>query len=373
MYTKLSTARHALQLGTSALLLTIGSSRLLAQDPPPLTKLRAVTVTAPPLPGPNIMLGIVRDTAGIPIPGAEVIIPGLQKRLVTNAEGVVRFESIRKGKHTMRARKVGFAPQIREFQLDSAGGVAEFVLAPMIAVLQPMVVASERPGISGVVGDTAFEPIAGAFVRLMGEGDHVETDSAGRFYFPAKGGTHTLAISKVGYDPKLVSVNYPADSGRKVTVWLNDVTHLQTVLERQALDSLRMRLAWATPQKRMLWTHAQLEEFGSDFVFDAVNAASARNNVLGGYDRDCMVIVNGGPGIVNLSHLTVDEIETVEVYSTPSTPAYPVGRGRKLPLSIQNPGRAGKTISTPALTPMTARAAIENGSRICPTVYVWLR
>ena len=209
MYTNLSTARHALRLGTIAGLLTIGSPQLTAaQDPPPLAKIRGVTVTATPLPaGPNIMVGVVRDTAGIPIPGAEVIIPDLKLRLIANGDGIFRFDGVRKGKHTMRARKIGFAPQIREFSLGSEGGVAEFELVPVTKALPPIVAWSDRPGISGVVGDTAFQPIAGAFVRLVGEGQHAETDSAGRFYFPARGGTHSLSISKPGYDPKLVSVS----------------------------------------------------------------------------------------------------------------------------------------------------------------------
>src|SRR4051812_2814253 len=183
MYTNLSTVRHALRLGFPVLLLTIGSSNLLAQDPPPLTRIRGVTVTATPLPaGPNVMVGVVRDTAGFPIPGAEVIIPDLKLRLLANGEGIFRFEGVRNGKHVMRARKVGYAPQVREFALDSAGGVAEFELVPVTTSLAPVVAWSDRPGISGVVADTAFQPIAGAFVRLLGEGQHAETDSAGRYY-----------------------------------------------------------------------------------------------------------------------------------------------------------------------------------------------
>jgi hypothetical protein len=375
MYTNLSTVRHALQLGIPALLLTIGSSNLLAQDPPPLTKIRGVTVTAAPLPaGPNIMVGVVRDTAGIPIPGAEVIIPDLKLRLLANAEGIFRFEGVRTGKHTMRARKVGFAPQVREFALDSAGGVAEFELVPVTTSLAPVVAWSERPGISGVVADTAFHPIAGAFVRLLGEGQHAETDSAGRYYFPAKGGTHSLSISKPGYDPKLVSVNYPADSGRRITTWLNDVTHTPDVFERQALDSLRFRIAWVKPQEGKIFSHQQLEDLGSPWVYDAVQTTGSKFNYRQLFDRDCKAIVNGGRGIADLSHLTVDEVESIEIYGARSAPAAPTGRRTNAPTSIMN-GSRGK-IATPgsaASSPMTARAAMANGTRNCPTIYVWLR
>jgi hypothetical protein len=378
MYTILSTPRHALRPGIVAALLTLGSPRFLqSQELPPLTKIKGVTVTATPLPaGPNIMVGVVRDTAGIPIPGAEVIIPGLRMRLIANGDGIFRFEGVGKGKHTIRARKIGFAPQIREFSLDSAGGVAEFELVPMTTSLAPVVAWSDRPGISGVVGDTAFQPIAGAFVRLVGEGQHAETDSAGRFYLPAKGGTHALSISKPGYDPKLVSVSYPPDSGRRITAWLNDVTRAPDVFDRQALDSLRFRLAWTKPQDGKLFSHEQLEALGSPWVYDAVQSTGSKFNYRELYDRDCMAIVNGGRGITNLSHLTVDEVESIEIYASRSAPRAPTGRrGTTVaPTSIMN-GSQGK-IAMPgsfASSPMTARAAMENGARNCPTIYVWLR
>jgi hypothetical protein len=378
MYTNLSTARHALRLGLSAVLLTIGTPRLLtAQDPPPLTKIKGVTVTATPLPaGPNIMVGVVRDTAGVPIPGAEVIIPDLKLLLIANEEGLFRFEGVRHGKHAMRARKIGYAPQVREFALDSAGGVAEFALVPVTKALPPIVAWSDRPGITGLVGDTAFQPIAGAFVRLLGEGQHAETDSSGRFYFPAKGGTYQLSISKPGYDPKLVSVSYPADSGRRITTWLNDVTHAPDVFERQAFDSLRFRRAWVKPQDGKVFSHEQLEDLGSPWIYDAVQTTGSKFNYRELFDRDCYAIVNGGRGIANLAYLTVDEVESIEIYGSRSAPTAPSGRRSNViaPTSMSG-GTRGK-IAMPgsqASAPMTARAAMANSTRNCPTIYVWLR
>ena len=376
MYTNMSTARHALRLGLLAMLPAIGFPSLAtAQDPPPLTKIRGVTITATPLPpGPNIMVGVVRDTAGIPIPGAEVIIPDLRLRLITNGEGIFRFDNVRKGKHTMRARKIGFTPQIREFRVDTAGGVAEFALVPVTTSLAPVIAWSDRPGISGVVGDTSFQPIPGAVVRLLGGGLETETDSSGRFYLPARGGSHVLRITKPGYDYKLVSVAFPRDSGRRVTAWLNDVTHLPTVREVHNMDDLRERIAWTKPQHRVLFTHDQLETVGSEWAYDAIATASSRFNAKEAYSRDCMVVVNGGPSITNLKYLTVDEIESIEIYGAASAPAMPtpVRRATRGPTSLANPGRG--TIATPSSSMSnTNRAAMENGTRNCPTMYVWLR
>jgi hypothetical protein len=370
MYTILSTCRPALRAAFAAAGLALGSPRLLiAQDPPPLIKLRPVEVTSTPLPGPNVMMGVVRDTSGIPIPGAEVIIPELRLRLLTNGDGVFRFEGVAKGKHEMRARKLGYAPQIREFALDSAGGVGEFSLVPLTRTLLPLIVSAPGLGIHGVVGDTSFQPIAGAFVRLVGGGMHTETDSLGRFHLPAKPGTHTLLISRVGYDGKLVSLTVPQDSGRRVTAWLSDVTHLPTVNELNNIENLRLRTAWTKPQHRRVFAHDELEKFGSEWVYDAIATTGSRFDSRELYSNDCMVVVNGGPSISNLAHLTVDEVAFVEVFA-PVPPPMPVRRPQP---STSITTRGGKSITVPSAMTNINRAVIENGTRSCPLIYAWLR
>ena len=69
-----------------------------------------------------------------------------------------------------------------------------------------------------------------------------------------------------------------------------------------------------------------------DWVYDAVNLAfgalcygSSRSCRS---DRDCSVVVNGGPGTTSLAALTVDEIETVEVYGGGPPPLPSPSRGR---------------------------------------------
>jgi hypothetical protein len=368
MYTNLSTSRRALQLSIAALLLTIGTPRFaIGQDPPPPTRLPGMTVTATPMPGPKIMVGIVRDTSGFPIPGAEVIIPGLERRLIANDDGVFRFDGVPKGKHTMRARKMGYAPQIREFVVDSTGGIAEFELMPLARALPAMVSSSERPGITGVVGDTAYDPIPEVIVRDLGGGLHAASDSNGSFYVAAKGGSHMVRFTKPGYIDKLVSVTYPADSGRRISVWMQPKTAETPVREFHNFDDLAERVAWTKPQNRLIYTHEQLVKLGSEWVYDAVQSAASRFNAREPYSRDCMVVVNGGPAIANLSHLTVDEIETVEIYGGGSS----VTRGTPRTTTLGKRGRAAATVQ-PAMSNRD-RATIENGTRNCPMVYVWLR
>ncbi|MNC94033.1 hypothetical protein D3C83_107920 [compost metagenome] len=84
------------------------------------------------------------------------------------------------------------------------------------------------------------------------------------------------------------------------------------------------------------------------------------------YSRDCMVVVNGGPAITNLSHLTVEEVESLEIYVNGGSQ-----RGRVGTTAL---GKRGRTVTTTAaMFSNRDRAAIENGARVCPIAYVWLR
>lgn len=364
MYTIVSTARR---LVFPALILAIGSITAVAQDPP--TRLPGMVVTATPMPGPKIMVGVVRDTAGIPIPGAEIIIPGYVRKLVTNAEGIFRFEDVPKGKHKMRARKIGYAPQVREFVLGDEGGIAEFELVPLAHALPAMVTSSERPGISGVVGDTAFEALPAATVRLLANGKQVMTDSLGAFYLPAEPGKYMLRIAKPGFMDKIVGVTVPKDSGRRVIAWLQPQVLPIPVREVHNIDDLQTRMAWSKPTDHLYYTHEDLVKLGSEWVYDAVQSAWSRNHPppRDPYSRDCMVIVNGGPSVTNLSYLTIDEVESLEIYVNGGSTRGKVG-GVAL-------GTRGKAVAvTPSMMSNRDRYAAENFARVCPpAVYVWLR
>jgi hypothetical protein len=332
--------------------------------------LPGMTVTATQMPGPKIMIGIVRDTSGFPIPGAEVIIPGLTRRLITNERGIFRFDDVPRGKHSMRARKLGYAPQIREFMVDTAGGVAEFDLVPIARALPTVVTSADRPGISGVVGDTAFVGIPAATVRLLANGRQVATDSLGGFYLPAEPGKYMLSISKPGFMTKIASVTVPSDSGRRITAWLQPQVGVIPVREAHNIDDLQSRMAWNKPEDHLYYTHEDLVRFGSEWVYDAVESAWSRSHPppLTPYSRDCMVVVNGGPSITNLAYLTVDEVESLEIYvnGLPS-------RGTPGTISLGSRGRATLAL-TPANFSNLNRYAIENSTRTCPNaVYVWLR
>lgn len=328
-----------------------------------------MVVTATPMPGPRIMVGIVRDTAGNPIAGAEVIIPGFARKLYSNADGTFRFEGIPGGKHRMRARKIGFAPQVREFDLGEEGGVAEFDLVPMARALPAMVSAVDRLGISGVVGDTAYEAVPRAVVRLLANGMQTETDSLGAFHLAARPGRYLVSITKPGFADKIVGVTVPGDSGRRVSVWLQPRPGPVPIREVHNVDDLQTRLAWTKPTDMLYYTHEDLVKRGSEWVYDAVQSAWSRSHPppREPYSRDCMVVVNGGPSVTNLAYLTVDEVESVEIHVNGGST-----RGRVGTTAL---GKRGQKVTvSPASYSNLDRYAFENGTRVCPSaVYVWLR
>ena len=114
-------------------------------------------------------------------------------------------------------------------------------------------------------------------------------------------------------------------------------------------------------------TRAELEAGGIEWVSDAVQMGfmSLSPGPRAVLDTDCWAVKNGGPDAVELGKLTVDEIETIEVYlSVPANrPAGGIGATvRSKRASIPNPQLTN-----------TLEASHANWGRNCTTVYVWTR
>jgi hypothetical protein len=349
---------------SAAALLVIVSLPARAQDP---VRLPGVNVIGTPdKPGPKLLVGIVVDTAGNVIAGAEVTIPDLARRAFTKSDGSFRFDSVRSGQYKMRARKLGFAPQIREFEVDSAGGAAQFQLLPIVTALPAMVTSAGRRGISGYVGDVELRSVADATVRVLGAGLSTKTDTDGAFFLPAEPGRYMVAIAKDSFTTKLVSVTVPKDSGRHVNAWLMPGREVP-LGEAWNIEDLRERHAWVRPQDRILYTREDMSGRGIEWVYDAVQLAGPKFGFVERLDRDCMVVADGGPDIVNLATLTIDDVESVEIYK-----AYPSGSptvAAAAPRGKNTNMKGGQFVQRDN----ARRAIIENGARVCPGVFVWLR
>jgi hypothetical protein len=362
MYTKIARCSVAV-----AMFAGLAASRARAQDP---VRLPGVRVTAPlDKPGPRALGGIATDTSANPIDSVEISIPTLKVRVFTDVDGKFRLGDLRPGKYEVRARKIGWAPQIRTMKVESDGGTGTFELLRLEHALPPMVVSVAGGGISGVVGDTTFHPLPGVAVRLAAEGMTTLTDSVGGFHFDVAEGQYFLTVERRGFLPKLVTVRVPKDSGRRVTVFLEPGR--RGVQSANNFADLSARLAWRDLKKSTLYTRDDLVDLGIEWIGDAIQGGVTRASVgrAKQVDSDCVAVLNGGPETVMLNSLTIDDVSSVEIYPTGSDRTVLPNRP---PSSIV--GRKAVADSRP-LVPIdnTRRAVIQNSARSCATVYVWTR
>ena len=359
--THVATAHRAIIFGVLMLAGAALGESAAAQDP---VKLPKVVVEAErDLPGPRRLSGIVRDTMELAIGDAEVTIPSLQRRTFTKPDGSFQFDDLRPGKYVVRAKKLGFAPQNRTIVVESGGGRGEFALLPIMQAMPAVVVSSVRGGLSGIIADTSYQGLPGAEVRVLGKNLFVETDSLGAFFLPAPTGSYMVTVTKDGFSRRVVGVSIPVDSGRYLTATLYPASEATPVKEAWNLADLNERLAGRNKQATSFYTRQVLQEKGIVWLRDAV--------VMGGldqYDNDCMAILNGGPASIDMSTLTVDDIESIEIYGSRRSGSAGPGGPIRTPPPLAGRGR------TPTPPPNnTMRATFQNQTRYCATVYVWTR
>ena len=341
-----------------------------AQDPVRLPSVLIKEKPAPP--GPKLLVGTVKDTSGWAVEGVEVTIPELKRITFSNGDGRFRFENVPRGKYSMRARKIGYAAQVRTFTVEANGGVAEFEIMPLVRALPAVVTTAVRRGLSGTVGDTSFRAIEGADVAVLGKDMFATTDSVGRFFLPVPPGKYMVTIKRPGYADKVTAVTIPEDSGRHITAFLSPRRAVE-IRARNNLSDLQARMAWSNKLLQPIYTREDIQKLDIVFVMDLVNMA-ARTQL----DPDCYVLVNGGPGIAELSTLTVDDVEAVEAYG-----AAGMGRPVTSPSDLRlfnkkaPPMISSKAGKPPKLGTVTAPSSVElsaaNFGKRCIGANVWLR
>ncbi|MGE5730692.1 MAG: carboxypeptidase regulatory-like domain-containing protein [Gemmatimonas sp.] len=301
---------------------------------------------APPPAGPRTLVGIVSDTSGNSIDSVEVFITSLKRRTMSAADGAFRFDDLKPGTYDVSARRLGYLPQLRKVKVNDDGGTTTFSLVPYLRGLPPVVSSSPRGGLSGAIGDTAYNSISGAQISVMASDRRTVSDSTGSVFLDLKPGKHMVRVKAPGFASRLVSVTIPNDSGRRMMVWLSPSTRGESAREEWAMENLNARLVRRNPVWSTIYSREDINKMG---MTDAAQLATvgARQRV----DDNCPAIIDGGPRTAPIWAFAASDIETIETYT-----AKPASYA---PTSIMSRGHL------PAARPQSSD---------CPvTVYLWLR
>lgn len=205
--------------------------------------------------------GVVRDSAGAPVSGAEVMIGG--QTTMTSAAGRFVVTNLPTGPHLLVIRKVGYAPVRAQVIVTPAlTAELEYQMDEEAARLPTVVVDAVRPGIYGTVGDTALRPVAGARIQVLGpRGGDTQTDSLGQFAFPqADRGQYMVRVTHPEFVERRMAVTL-AGGGRELAFILTPGRGIPTRLADQAVADLGRRLTLNTRWDRVGPDH--LERRGS--------------------------------------------------------------------------------------------------------------
>lgn len=257
--------------------------------------------------------GIVRDTAGAPLGGAEVVLG--QRQTTTSPSGAFRIDSLRPGQYAITIRLVGYNPvRSRVVVTATEPTEMEYFMIGAPQLLTPIVVESRRTGIYGAVGDTSFKAAVGARVQVSGAmGGEARTDSMGRFAFPAADhGVYMVRVTYPGYSERRFTVELKRGEGRELGVMLTRAAHAPSALEEGALRDLGARLTAGIARERM--TSKQLERHGSGGLCDISQIKSEVGRDIG---DTTILILNGMTAywefdVGSLCSWRADEVELVE-------------------------------------------------------------
>src|SRR5207247_2273219 len=116
-----------------------------------------------------------------------------------------------------------------------------------------------------------------------------------------------------GFRPRVVGIQIPSDSGKRVAISLQPGT--LSKLERNNMFDLQDRMNRVTQKFVTLYTHERMEKTGIEWASEAVTGGWALSGKKELPDPDCYATVNGGPAIAKIASFTTDEVESVEVYT----------------------------------------------------------
>jgi len=109
--------------------------------------------------------GLVKDSEGTPVGGVEISLESPRRMTTSGADGRFALDSVPAGTRRLTARRIGYLAANPEVTVPQAPGDSLIItMVPRPQQLAPVVVEVERPGIYGMVDDTAYRALAGTLV-----------------------------------------------------------------------------------------------------------------------------------------------------------------------------------------------------------------
>lgn len=190
---------------------------------------------------PARLSGVVRDSLGDPIAGADVQLVGTRAGARAGADGHFVLERVPPGEHVIRFRHLGYSSVEVDWSAQPGQGVELSVrldalprgLDPVIVRAREERAPSGRSLISGVVVDSAGEPVPQAIVSLVGAGRTTMTTGEGGFVFRRLAdGDYVVRVRRVGWAPTTHHLRLERDDERQVTLRMHRLG--------QQLDTVRV-------------------------------------------------------------------------------------------------------------------------------------
>jgi hypothetical protein len=99
----------------------------------------------PEMPGTGVFAGlVVRDSANNPIEGAEVVIAGAAKSMLTGRRGAFRLREVPVGEHDVMVRKLGYGPMMAKVTFAPNKTVTRRIVLTPVQVLNQVDITTER-------------------------------------------------------------------------------------------------------------------------------------------------------------------------------------------------------------------------------------
>jgi len=303
------------------------------------------------------LVGVVVDTLGAPIRDASVLIASLRRTTRTLDDGTFRFDSLPSGLLRLTARAVGYiGPGENAIIVRGETARVSFRMLRLAASIAAMTVRASRPGLAGIVGDTAYHALDSVRVKALGKSALTTTDSVGGFYLPLKPGAYMLRLDRTGFATQMVGVHMPDDSGKKVSVLMTPDGPMDAVeiMRQMSLFELENRLLRASPIRYRTFSREALQRFGASDLLQSIGRATAQR-----MSPDACAAINGGPETAPLWSIDLDDVEFVEA----NLAGFGAMAGSRGPTSING---------------MTARGASPTGTEFVGrgaqcTYAVWFR